>query len=399
MNVIILYKEDYPWDIRVEKIAKSLAGMGHRVTIVCQNLKQLKRSETIGNIDIRRLPRTSGKWSFLRSLVNFAFWFNPFWIRELARATPKTGRTVIIVRDLPLVLTGLLVGARRRNAKVVFDMAECYPELYASRREFSKQGLVESFLKSPSLAAVYERMAVKRVDHTFVMIEESFDRLERMGLDTGKVSIVSNTPVVTDNSTAHAIEHEGAGLRIVYVGFMGRIRGLDLLVRAVAEFVERSDGAADIRLDIVGKGDTRAELNELVRTRKLEPYVTLHGWLEQSEVDRLMEGANVGALTYRVCRHWNSTIPNKLFDYMLAGLPVLTTEAIPIRRIVEETDCGLICRDQDAGDVAEKLLELRDPALRQRLGENGRKAVLEKYNWAREERVMQGVLDTYDPGA
>jgi glycosyltransferase involved in cell wall biosynthesis len=120
--------------------------------------------------------------------------------------------------------------------------------------------------------------------------------------------------------------------------------------------------------------------------------VNIHGWLEKDEVERLMSQANVGALTYRVCRHWNNTIPNKIFDYMRAGLPVIATEVIPIKRILQDTGAGLICRDQDVDDIALKLLELRDPHKREILGNNGVKAVLDKYNWKSDcSRMIQAL--------
>ena len=94
-----------------------------------------------------------------------------------------------------------------------------------------------------------------------------------------------------------------------------------------------------------------------------------------------MANANVGVLTYRVCGHWNHTIPNKIFDYMLAGLPVLATEVLTIKRIIIEADCGVVCKNLNSKDVAEKLEYLKNPDVRQKLGENGYQAVFEKYNW------------------
>lgn len=108
-----------------------------------------------------------------------------------------------------------------------------------------------------------------------------------------------------------------------------------------------------------------------------------------------MANANVGALTYRVCGHWNHTIPNKIFDYMLAGLPVLTTEVLPIQRIINETNCGVVCRDLDPVDIADKLEYLRDSGIRQNLGENGYKAVLEKYNWKSDKAKLNEIINAF----
>merc|ERR1712146_270238 len=136
-----------------------------------------------------------------------------------------------------------------------------------------------------------------------------------------------------------------------------------------------SQGTAEaIRIDIIGKGAQKEELRALSKELGISESVKIHGWLDHNEVDKLMGQANVGALTYRVCGHWNHTIPNKIFDYMLAGLPVLATEVIPIARILRETDSGLVCKDLDPIDISEKMAVLRDARARTIMGRNGRVA-------------------------
>jgi glycosyltransferase involved in cell wall biosynthesis len=72
-----------------------------------------------------------------------------------------------------------------------------------------------------------------------------------------------------------------------------------------------------------------------------------------------------------------------MFDYMMAGLPVVVPSfAEEVSRIVREYDCGLTVDSSDPAELAHVLDRLAsDPSLRRRLGENGRRAVLDKYNW------------------
>lgn len=391
---IIVYKEDYPWDVRVEKIANSLANDGNEVTIVCQNRANRVRAEKIGDLEILRLPRTDRLPVMLQRLANIALWFNPIWIRTLLLAIPKEEHAIIIVRDIPLVFSALFVKAMRR-VKIVLDMAECYPEMYASVAQFTKRSIADRLLKNVMITSLYEKLAVDFVDHVLVMVEESRRRLLDKGISSTKLSIVSNTPPI-GGAKISRVMHTGSQLRIVYVGFLTRIRGLDVTIRAVKDYLENGYPVSDVKIDIVGKGPAREELVSLVSELDLKECVSIHGWLDQFEVDNLISNANVGALTYRVCRHWNSTIPNKLFDYMAAGLPVLATEVIPIKRIVEEEECGVICKDQDWKDVAAKMVELRDPAVRQSLGDNGRGAIEDRYNWSIDEQILFSEIRSLD---
>lgn len=392
MNIVLLYKEDYPWDVRVEKLAFALKGERHSVTIVSRNLDQKPEDEITNNLKLSRLPRFKLFPSLLRRVLNLPVWFSPVWISTVLRVTRREHADLIIVRDLPLVKTALFV-KQLVGIPVVLDMAEVYPYMYSSARQFSSGKNLESFVKSPARAAKYESKVLPKLDHTLVMIEESRDRLLRKGVNPNRVTIVSNTPPTTKFSgTKHA--HEGHTLRLVYVGFLTKLRGLDLLIEAASEFIKMGNEPSSLKIDIVGKGAEREHLIRRVKELNLQKSVTIHGWLEHHQVDELMAQANVGALTYRVCPHWNHTIPNKIFDYMLAGLPVLATEVEPIKRIVNETESGLVCKDLDIKDIAEKLQMLRCPELRATLGKNGVYAVQSKYNWSNDEKRLHAVIDS-----
>lgn len=390
MDIIIVYKEDYPWDVRVEKLAKSLSESGNSVTIVARNLDQKPTNEVINGLRISRLPRTNKLPKVLRKLANIPLWFNPIWLYTILKAIKGLSQPVIIVRDLPLVQAATVI-ARFKQAKVVFDMAEVYPEMYKSAAQYSNRSWLENIVKNPRIAARYEKTVLPKVDHIIVMIEESRDRLLAMGVPQEKITIVSNTPPI-DKYHGNRHKHTDETLRIVYVGFLTELRGLDLLIEAVARYIKKGNPQKTIQVDIVGKGESKEKLINLARELNIEESVRVHGWLSQEEVDQLMTSANVGALTYRVCGHWNHTIPNKIFDYMLAGLPVLTTEVLPIQRIVKEANCGLVCKNLDPADIAEKLDYLKNPDVREKLGENGYNIVLEKYNWESDRSRLHGVI-------
>ncbi|SNC68260.1 Glycosyltransferase involved in cell wall bisynthesis [Marinobacter sp. es.048] len=391
MEIFIVYKEDYPWDVRVEKLAKSLNEAGNAVTIIARNLDQKPTNESTPGFQIRRIPRTQRLPRVIQKLINMPLWFNPIWLYTISKAIKGAPKPVIIVRDLPLVSAATLI-ARFGPAKVVFDMAEVYPEMYRSSAKHSDRSWLDSIVKNPNLAARYEKAVLPKVDHTIVMIAESRDRLLAMGVPTERVSIVSNTPPIEKyNNYRH--KHNGETLRIVYVGFLTELRGLDLLIEAVGHYIEKGNAKSTIQVDIVGKGACKEKLINLARKLDIEESVRVHGWLSQEDVDQLMANANVGALTYRVCGHWNHTIPNKIFDYMLAGLPVLTTEVLPIQRIIEEANCGVVCRDLDPADIAEKLDYLKTPAVRQELGENGYRAIRDKYNWENDKARLNEIIN------
>lgn len=391
MNFCFVYKEDYPWDVRVEKIINTLCENQHDVHLVCRNKDQKETLEKHDNFSIYRIPITKNLPKLIISIINYPLWFNPFWIYLIAKTAISKKCDGIIVRDLPLMLAAIIV-ARISGKKVIFDMAECYPEMYRSVAEYGSDSPINRLLKSPVAADFYEKICLRSCDHIFVMIEESRDRLIKKGISPEKITIVSNTPVISKSSIV-AKKHNGETLRIVYVGFITKIRGIDLLVKAVSKFIANVDGGKEIKVDIIGTGGAKAEIINLVSDLGLESHVHVHGWLEHDEVKNIMSKANVGALTYRFCSHWNHTIPNKIFDYMAAGLPVLTTNVIPIARILNSVGCGLTTTTGDIDEIAANLIRLKDSNLRDDLGRRGQEAVLNIFNWEIDSERMLSSLD------
>ncbi|MPY87964.1 MAG: glycosyltransferase [Luteitalea sp.] len=397
MKVCVVYKEDYPWDVRVEKIVDTLAAHGYDVTLVARNTERRPTNEKVGAVTVRRLPALPEIFGRLNNAASFPFFFNPLWLYEIFAALWQTRAPVVIVRDLPLMPAAILI-ARVLGRRVVFDMAECYPMMYASTLRFSERRLGRYLLKNPTLAALIERLSVRYADHVLVMVEESRDRLLRMGVAAANVTIVSNTPRLR-LPAARRLHAQGDVLRLVYVGFITRIRGIDNALRGLAEYAASGGDRPAVELHVVGKGAALPECRALAEQLGIAPLVQFHGWCHQEFVNDLYAQSDIGVLTYRVCDHWNHTIPNKLFDYMYLGIPVLSTNVRPIRRIVDEVGCGLICTDDDARSFADCLGRLADPQVRQTMGGCGFDAVRSRYNWGADSARLLKVIQTLRPAA
>lgn len=395
MNILVVFKEDYPWDVRVEKLVNAFTEQGHEVTIAANNVKKSPPWEILDGHQIYRLPRMTFLPAAVATLLKLPFWFNPFWYVLFRSMFSNHAFDVVVIRDLPLLKLAILFKKKHRF-RVLYDMAEVYPEMYRSIRDFGKFDLKAFLLKNPRLAERYENKVIHGVDHTFTMIEESRDRLLNMNVPREKVSIVSNTPPLMKYQGA-LMSHTGRLLRIFYVGRLTRLRGIDLLVKGVDEFLKQGHSRKDVKVDIVGTGPVKADLIRMVQALKLEDCISVHGWLDQQEVDHLMTAANVGVVSYRVCGHWNHTIPNKIFDYMLAGIPVLTTPVTTISRIVRAHDCGIVTPTETPEDLGIALKKLTDPELRQKLGNNGYRAVRDCYNWEKEKATIRAVFSSFEP--
>ena len=394
-TVLLLWDADYPWDIRVEKVTETLMDHGVVMHVLARNRKRWPRRDQVGRLFIHRLPALPRWLGPLNDMVSFPAFVNPLWARSTLKTGREIGTDLIIVRDLPLAPLALWVG-RRLGVPVVLDMAEAYPEMIRNVWLFGPWKLRNVLLRNPRLAERVERYVIRRIDRILVVVEESRDRLISLGVDPARITIVSNTPEPGRFRPATSVGSSNPTLRTTYVGLLGYSRGLEVAIRGIAAYRDQGGHAT---LELYGTGKAESKLKALTRDLRLEERVGFHGWLDNRDLPRVMAEADVCVVPHRVCGHWQATIPNKLFDYMAAGRPVLVSDVKPMARVVGRTGAGLIFRDNDPADFARCLGLLADPGLRQELGAQGRKAVETEYRWEHDASRLVNAIRELIPDA
>ncbi len=264
------------------------------------------------------------------------------------------------------------------------DMAEAYPDMIRNVWLFGPRKVRNLVIRNPFFADLVERWTVRHLDKILVVVEESADRLQRMGVPASRIALVSNTPVPGRFEEPRPDSAVGS-LSLLYIGLLGRSRGMEIALRGLAEYIRRGKQAT---LTIGGTGVAEASLKRLTRRLGLTEHVQFLGWVPPEAHPGLLAGASVGLVPHRRCPHWDVTIPNKLFDYMAAGLPVLVSDPPPIKRVVEETGSGLVYQDDDPNGFATVLEAMEDPGTRLEMAARGRAAVQERYNWEVDSRAL-----------
>jgi glycosyltransferase involved in cell wall biosynthesis len=212
-----------------------------------------------------------------------------------------------------------------------------------------------------------------------------------LGVPEAKITVVRNTPMTIDvPRSLRSYQDAGETLLIAYLGLIERHRGVHDLIRAVAECRKRN---WPVKLEVVGDGVGLPEIQVLAtELGVLGCGVELLGRLENRRALDVISKANVGAIPHVPCAAWNSTIPNKLFDYMSLGLPVLTSDVPPVQRIVIQEGCGVCYRSGDIMDLVSKIEELRSRSTRTRMAAAGMAAVTERYSWIKDSERLDAAL-------
>ncbi len=390
MRILKLYDGDYPWDVRVEKILRSVVAAGHEVTLLARNRHGLPREDVLEDppgVRIRRLPPGG--------LSTFPFFANPLWVREALRAVKACQPERIFVRDLPLAPLGVWLG-RRTGLPVVVDMAEPYPLALRSNWQFDDLGGLDHLVRNPRLADLVERWVLRSQPRVLVVSEESGERLERLGLRADRWTLVGNTPELDrlappSDAPPPWLETLPGRVILLFTGILVGDRGVDVAIDGLAQLIRERGPVAG--LVVAGDGPARAHYEARARAAGIEDAVQFLGWTPHDELAPLWRAADVGILPFHDCAHIQTTLANKLFDYMATGLPVLASDVVPMRRVLAETGAGRVFAPGDPAEFARVLGELlEDPAARRTMGESGKKAADQTYSWARDaERLVEAV--------
>jgi glycosyltransferase involved in cell wall biosynthesis len=390
--VLYVWDADYPWDVRTEKICRALTERGHDVHLAARNTRRRPELEVLPEGTVHRLAPLEPLPAPVAALTGFPAFFNPRWHRLIRSAIRQSKARVVIVRDLPLCPAAISV-ARRAGIPVILDMAENYPAMIRAIWDSGTHGACDVLVRNPRLVELVERWCLPRVDRILAVVEESADRLVRLGVAANRIALVSNTP---SRSRAEGPERTyrslgpADALEVVYLGLMELARGVGELLEAAALLVQKG---TRVRVTLIGDGRDRARFEHQAHVLGLDGvHARFLGLVPNAEALALVAEADVGIVPHRADEAWNTTIPNKLFDYMAAGLPVVSSDTVPCRRIVETTGAGVVYPSGDAAGLAQALEGLRDPGTRQRYGTAGRAAIRTSLHWERSVEALDRCL-------
>jgi glycosyltransferase involved in cell wall biosynthesis len=391
MKILYIWDADYPWDVRVEKICNSLHNADNEVHIVARNLKKLPEHEIIHDVHVHRMKAI--KNDFLNYAATFPFFLSPKWNGLIHEVIEKNHIDVIIVRDLPMAVAGVRAGDKY-GLPVIFDMAEDYCAMLRGiwrKRKFKGFNLV---VRNPYFAKWIEKYVIHRFEHIFVVVEEASDLVKKMGVIPENISVIGNTPVLRElrfsASSVHPdIEILKTRYSVIYTGGITPDRGLSVVIEAIPRVIRE---IKDFLFVIVGSGFEVESLKRQIGKSGLEEYVKWVGWVAHDSLYEYIKASRIGIIPHHVTDHINTTIPNKIYDYMACGVPVIATDAAPMKRILTEEKCGKAFKSGNTESLAEAIISIHNDA--GTMGECGKAAISEKYNWEKDAEAMFDVVES-----
>jgi len=366
-KVCVLTSVHLPFDGRVfHRAAKSLAQAGYEVVLIARHDKE----EVVDGVRVVPLPQPRNRLHRMTKVL---------W--RLYRLAVKEDADVYHFHDPELMTVGVLL--KLRGKKIIWDVHEHYPNSILDKYYIAKP-LRRLIARSFDL---FERAVVRFFDYVIYTTPFVGQRYQTMKVRSGPIE---NYPILKLSETFKREPQP----RIIYLGGMARIRGLVEVVEAFALVAKKYPSW---ELYLVGSSRPASfeqELRDLARKLGVEAHVEFVAWVPYEEKERLSCQASIGIITYLPHANNASCLPNKLFDYMLVGLPVIASNFPLYREVVEPSRCGLLvdpAQPQEIARAMEYLIE--HPQEANQMGENGRRAVLDRYNWETESRKLLQIYD------
>jgi len=352
-TIRVFATSDLITDQRVNRTAKSLSNAGFRVVVTGQKPK-IKSVQSNKPYEVR----------YIRCMVSkgplFYFLFNV----RIALSLIFARYSAVYANDLD-TLPGCWIASVIRFKPLIYDSHELFPE-------------VPELIGNPVKKMVWrivEYICVKKAKLVFTVSNGVADELNRRyGV---KPIVVRNLPQKREMESIR-----NSRPTLIYQGALNVGRGIELAI-------DTMNYLSCYKLIIVGAGDIEVELRKRVINQKLFDRIEFTGRLEPSDLHRLTSTAWLGlSLEEDMGLNYRYALPNKVFDYIAAEVPILVSDLPEMRSVVDEYHVGIVAKNRDPKELALQISDfIEDKKLRETVEKNLQRASMELL-WSNEEHKL-----------
>ena len=367
-NIANIVLNDFTNDSRVLKTSNSLIQIGYKVTVVAMHNKGLVGKEMIGDINVDRVKLTSRSWPKykpIQLLKYLEFVCRAFWrYREV---------DVIHCNDLNTLPVGLLIKLVGKDVKVVYDCHEYETEI-SGLKGFEKK-----------IKRILEGFLIRFVEQVITVSDSIADEYVRL-YNIPKPHLVLNCPPYQDVAT-YNIFRETLGIRndqniFLYQGGLSKGRGIEILLEAFEKVCSDKNV-----LVCMGYGPLENLIEEKSRRSN---NIYFHLAVSPQVLLEYTSSADYGILFYEdTCLNHRYCSPNKIFEYMMAGLPVLVSNLYEMKRLVEAHQVGIVAGENSVQSFKQAV----EISINQNYGKTvaSVKKAREFFCWETQEKILKEV--------
>jgi len=358
-KVCVLTTVHHAYDGRIyHKQCKTLEKDGYEVTLIAPKPEYIK-----GNDDINLIPISKPKVEWKRFIHTFS----------IIRLAIKTKADIYHFHDPELLPVGVLLKLFT-GKPVIFDVHEHYPNAIMSKKYLKK------WIKNPIryLYEIIERFCLLFLSGVIYTTDEIGKRYKKY-----KSCKIENYPL--PNMFQNIDLNKKDSNLILYLGGITPIRGIDELIDGFNLVTKKHK---DAKLIFVGAFEAEwfeKKIKEKIKELQLENRIEFKGKVPYEEIRYYLEKASIGILPYLPVPNHLVCLPNKLFEYLAAGVVPVASDFSHYQKVIDKAKSGLAINPTDPNSIKNGLLSLlENPDKTKVMSNNGIIAFNQLYNWEKE---------------
>lgn len=382
MRIGIILDNEILKDTRVLNECRILSLGGNEIHILCPISKSHPAFEVYNNLHIHRLKIKPKIKNILFALNNTLQLYNLLWKRAIRIFIRENNIETLHVHDLYLSKAAFY-SLKNFNIQFTLDLHENYPAAvkgYKWMYEFPYKYIVR-----PGKWTKLERKYLKYPKNIIVLSETFMNNLLKKYEFLKKTQFVvyPNVPDLNEFDSYKIDENilpKRNDFVLFYFGTISERRGIFTAIEALKQI---KNTIPSIKLLLIGPVD-KLEKNRFYKTIEdpaIQNNIIYYAWKDISYLPSYILTSDICLSPIVKNDQHESGVANKVFQYMLFERPLIVSDCEPQEKIVTDENCGLVFTSENSHDLAEKIIKLyQDNVLREKMGENGKKAIDEKFN-------------------
>jgi glycosyltransferase involved in cell wall biosynthesis len=377
VRILAICQRYWPEQFQITNICEGLVSRGHDVTVLC-GLPNVGLPESEGRVlpeyklGRNRVQEHNGVKivrSFEIGRRTGVFWrianYYSFWKTANRKVLNLGNFDVCLAYQLSpaMMCDAARILKQKRNVPYLLYCCDLWPESMKAMLGNQFSGLVSHYGKI--CGKIYREASRIAVESPAFM--EYFEQKHQVLYE----KLIYIPQFSTDESTPQVKEHEG--VNFVFMGNMGTVQGIPLMLEAFRDAVEQSPNV-DMKMHFVGDGVALPAAKEFVSSNGLANVVVFHGRHPIEDMSKFYAIADVCIMALDDSSLIGATIPSKLQGYMAAGKSVIAAASGGTKYVVEDAKCGRVVSPNDTQGFANAIVELAsNPSKREACGKNARK--------------------------